>query len=105
MVRCLTQTNMMTELAQKLPTLRESYDISQTQLGTLIGKSRQQISKIEGGITPLGWDTCLAIVMVTRNRDAAVFNKVIGNNYFTQIHNFINSYEKESCHRFEEEKG
>ena len=104
MMRCLTQTDMITELAQRLPILRESYDINQTQLGTLIGKSRQQISKIERGITPLGWDTCLAIVMVTHNRDATIFNEVMGDDYFIQIHNFIKSYENESCHRFEEEK-
>lgn len=89
MMRCFTQTYIITELAQKLPMLREGYNISQTQLGNLIGKSRQQISKIERGITPMGWDTCLAIIMVMHNKNTALFNKVMGEGYYTQIHNYI----------------
>ena len=52
----------------------------------------------------MGWDTCLAIVMVTHNRNASIFNNVVGEDYFFQIHDFIKSYESESCRKFEEEK-
>ena len=86
----LSQSDMIEELTQKLPLLRETYEINQTRLGTLIGKSRQQISKIERGVTPLAWDTCLAIVMVTHNKNSVLFDKVMGCNYYSQIYDFIN---------------
>lgn len=90
MERHLSQDDMITKLTQKLPLLRETYDINQTRLGVLVGKSRQQISKIERGVTPLAWDTCLAIIMVTHNRDSILFDEVMGNDYYAQLHDFIN---------------
>lgn len=41
MERNQIQNDMIDELTQRLPLLRASYSLSQTQLGALIGKSRQ----------------------------------------------------------------
>ena len=92
----LSQSSITAELTLKLPVLRASFNISQTELGNLIGKSRQQISKIERGITPLGWDTCLAIVMVLHNKDELMFNNIMGKDYYAQVTGLINSFEIEN---------
>lgn len=97
MQKNLLQDDMINELTQKLPLLRETYDINQTRLGVLVGKSRQQISKIERGITPLAWDTCLAIVMVTHNKNPILFDEVMGKDYYTQLHDFINKPENKTA--------
>lgn len=79
------QDDILLEMTRKLPELRKAFNISQTQLGELVGKSRQQISKIERGIAPLSWDTCLAIIMITRQKNRALFNSIIASDMITDI--------------------
>ncbi len=79
------QDDILLEMTRKLPELRKAFNISQTQLGELVGKSRQQISKIERGIAPLSWDTCLAIIMITCQKDRELFNSIIASDMITDI--------------------
>jgi len=55
---------LISELIDRLPQFRKRLHISQTELAKKVGKSRQTISDIERKISPMGWDTYLAIIMV-----------------------------------------
>ena len=79
------QDDILLEMTRKLPELRKAFHISQTQLGKLVGKSRQQISKIERGITTLSWDTCLAIIMIMCQKDQELFNSIIASDMIVDI--------------------
>lgn len=79
------QSDILFEMTEKLPELRKAFNISQTQLGKLVGKSRQQISKIERGVVTLSWDTCLAIIMVARQRNTEIFNSIVASDMIEDI--------------------
>ncbi len=51
---------MIGNLVERLPVIRKKLRLSQDQLGTMVGKSRQKISDIERHSAPMGWDTYLA---------------------------------------------
>ena len=57
------QKKMIELFVQALPTLRKELNVSQTELGLKVGKSRQTISSIERGLSPLTWDTFLSIAL------------------------------------------
>jgi len=57
------QKEMIDIFVKALPFLRKELNISQTELGKKVGKSRQTISSIERGVSPLEWDTFLSIVL------------------------------------------
>lgn len=81
-----SKAELAEEIAANLPKLRELYNISQTRLGELLGKSRQQISKIERGVAPISWDTCLAIVMLACKKDKKIFISVMGEDFIEELH-------------------
>lgn len=56
------QENMIAILSQALPYLRKEIGISQTELATKVGVSRQMISLIERQLQPMTWTLFLAIV-------------------------------------------
>lgn len=71
------QEKMVNIFVRALPTLRKEVGVSQTLLGQKIGKSRQTISLIERGASPLTWDTFLSIILffkVNYNKDKKVIN-------------------------------
>ena len=48
-------------LVERLPVIRKKVRLSQDDLGSMVGKSRQKISDIERHSAPMGWDTYLAM--------------------------------------------
>lgn len=52
---------MIGRLVERLPIIRKKARVSQDELGTMVGKSRQKISDIERHSAPMGWDTYIAI--------------------------------------------
>lgn len=83
------QIELASMLANQLSKLRNLYGVSQAHLGTLIGKSRQQISEIERGNAPLSWDTCLAIVMLACKKDRNKFISVMSKQFLLDINDWI----------------
>lgn len=83
------QTELSEKLAVLLPKLRKAYGTSQSRLGTLVGKSRQHISKVERGIAPLGWDTCIAIILLACKNNKNIFIDVMGSEYLAEFEVFI----------------
>lgn len=79
------QVELAKILAKELPRIRQAFGLSQTRLGMILGKSRQQISKIERGLAPLSWDTCLAIILVVRNKDENLFVSVVGEDFINDL--------------------
>ena len=57
------QKEMIDLFVKALPLLRKELNVSQKTLGQKIGKSRQTISSIERGLSPLTWDTFLSIAL------------------------------------------
>ena len=53
---------MISILSQALPHLRKEMGVSQTELATKVGVSRQMISLIERQLQPMTWTLFLAIV-------------------------------------------
>ena len=54
---------MINSLTCKLPMIRQVMNISQTELGDMVGLSRQSISSIERGTSKLSWNNYMAIMM------------------------------------------
>ena len=48
-------------LVERLPAIRKKAHLSQDDLASMVGKSRQKISDIERRSAPMGWDTYLAV--------------------------------------------
>ncbi|MBO5912671.1 MAG: helix-turn-helix transcriptional regulator [Clostridia bacterium] len=48
-------------LVDRLPVIRKKLRLSQDDLGSMVGKSRQKISDIERKAAPMGWATYLAM--------------------------------------------
>ena len=65
---------LIKKLTNKLPEIRRSIGLSQTDFGTLIGLSRQTISSIERGEGTLSWGNYLAIIFLLKNYKMDVFN-------------------------------
>lgn len=55
---------LIKELISQLPAFRKRLRISQSDLASKIGKSRQTVSDIERNVAPMGWDTYLAVIKV-----------------------------------------
>ena len=65
------------EMVIKLPKIRKEMKIAQTEFGKKVGLSRQTISSIERGKTPLTWNNYLAIMMfleTNKEKCKTVFN-------------------------------
>ena len=61
---------MISSLVEKLPTIRQEMNISQTELGEMVGLSRQSISAVERGVSKLSWNNYLAIMLfLIANKD------------------------------------
>ena len=57
-------------MAKTLPTLRAKLGLSQTQLATMIGVTRQTLSAVESGTRPLTWGGFISLLYVfTQNED------------------------------------
>lgn len=84
------QNELTERLAVLLPQIRKAYGVSQSRLGSLVGKSRQHISKVERGLAPLRWDTCLAIIFLACKKDQNKLVKVAGQEYLNKFGSFIN---------------
>lgn len=84
------QKELTEKLAVLLPQIRKAYGVSQSRLGSLVGKSRQHISKVERGLAPLGWDTCLAIILLACKKDKNKFVQVAGQEYLNKFGSLIN---------------
>lgn len=69
------RNDLIHQLTNCLPEVRKDLGLSQTDLGSLLGVSRQTISLIERGETPLSWGNCLAILYLISNSDENVRNK------------------------------
>lgn len=72
-----TKQKLIYKMIIRLPQIRKEMKISQTELGKKVGLSRQTISGIERGKTPLTWNTYLAIMMfleANKERCKTVFN-------------------------------
>ncbi|MDD4492766.1 MAG: helix-turn-helix transcriptional regulator [Eubacteriales bacterium] len=83
------QKELTEKLAVLLPQIRKAYGVSQSRLGSLVGKSRQHISKVERGLAPLGWDTCLAILLLACKKNKNTFIDVAGDKCLKEFEAFI----------------
>ena len=52
---------LISNLVERLPVIRKKVRLSQDDLGSMVGKSRQKISDIERRCAPMGWDTYIAM--------------------------------------------
>ncbi len=52
---------LIANLVEHLPLIRKKVRLSQDDLGSMVGKSRQKISDIERHSAPMGWDTYIAM--------------------------------------------
>lgn len=59
----LGRKKILDEFVDELPRMRKRFRISQTDLGNMVGLSRQTISLIERKQLPLTWNNYLAIMM------------------------------------------
>ena len=67
------QENLMNDLVDSLPRIRRKLGISQTDLGDMVGLSRQTISSIERKKTQLTWNNYLALMMFVTANSSDVF--------------------------------
>lgn len=51
-------------MAQKLPVLRASLGITQTELAEMIGVTRQTLSAAESGVRPLSWGNFVSLLFI-----------------------------------------
>lgn len=64
------QKELMAKMVENLPTLRRKLNISQADLGKMIGVSRTTIYTIETKKRPLTWNTFLSLILVfTKNAE------------------------------------
>ncbi len=52
---------LISNLVERLPAIRKKAKLSQDDVGSMVGKSRQKISDIERRSAPMGWDTYIAM--------------------------------------------
>lgn len=88
-VEATAKEELLTEFAKELPAIRRALKVSQSELGNRIGLSRQSISSIERGNVAITWNTLLAIMMVVQVNNPVFFKKIIENEKFSSIANFI----------------
>lgn len=73
---------MIATLSQALPFLRREIGVSQSELASKVGVSRQMISLIERGLQPMTWTLFLAIVFFFKcNNDFDRGRKKIAKKY------------------------
>ena len=77
-----TKQKMIETLSMALPYLRKEIGVSQTELATKVGVSRQMISLIERQLQPMTWTLFLAIVFFFKcNNDFDKGRKKIAKKY------------------------
>lgn len=65
-------------LSKELPMLRKMNHLTQTQLGHIVGVSRQTITNIESGKSKMKWTIFLALMFIFRlDRESAEYLKQI----------------------------
>ncbi len=80
---------LISNLTNNLPVLRTMLRLSQSDLGKIIGLSRQQIVAIETGKRKMTWPTFLAIVLVfSSNNETKQLLSVFGI-YTEELDEFI----------------
>ncbi len=96
------QQKMISVLSQALPYLRKEMGISQTELASKVGVSRQMISLIERQLQPMTWTLFLAVVFFFKcNNDFDKGRKKIAKKYPNVVEQMLlleyqmNSGEKE----------
>ena len=67
------QKELLEAFARKLPRIRKKLGVSQTVLGEKIGLSRQTISSIERGTSPLTWNIYLSILFFLTVNNKNIF--------------------------------
>ena len=76
------QQKMIETLSKALPYLRKEIGVSQSELASKVGVSRQMISLIERGLQPMTWTLFLAIVFFFKcNNDFDKGKKKIAKKY------------------------
>lgn len=60
----IMQDEFISRMVKNLPVLRAAVGLTQEQLGSKLGVSRQTIVAIENGKSPLNWSLYLAVVCV-----------------------------------------
>lgn len=71
----LKRDELINKLLDSLPSIRKDLSLSQTDLGSLIGVSRQTISSIERRGSPLSWSNYLAILYLISTYDDKIIKK------------------------------
>lgn len=72
----ISREELLVDFASKLAEIRKRLGISQSELGTKVGLSRQSISSIERGNVPMTWNTFLAICLVIMVNNSQLFSEM-----------------------------
>ena len=76
-------------MTDNLPTLRKKLNLSQEDLGSMIGVSRSTVAAIENKKREMSWNTFLSLVLVfTKNKDTDVLLNVLSI-YTDEFNDFI----------------
>ena len=66
-------------MAENLPMLRARLNLTQTELGELIGVTRQTINSIESGSREISWGNFLSLLFLfTQNKSTQVLLPILG---------------------------
>lgn len=80
---------LIENMTDNLPTLRKKLNLSQEDLGSMIGVSRSTVAAIENKKREMSWNTFLSLVLVfTKNKDTDVLLNVLSI-YTDEFNDFI----------------
>ncbi len=80
---------LIENMTDNLPTLRKKLNLSQEDLGSMIGVSRSTVAAIENKKREMSWNTFLSLVLVfTKNKDTDVLLNVLSI-YTDELNEFI----------------
>lgn len=81
---------VMKNMVENLPILRSKLNISQEQLASLLGVTRQTISNFESGQRKMTWSVFLALVLIFFRNDPTKPLLVALNIYTPTLNNYLN---------------
>lgn len=84
------RNNLMNTMANNLSILRSKLDISQEDLATLLGVTRQTISSYESGQRKMTWSVFLALVLIFFRNEPTKKLLVALNIYTSELNSFLN---------------